>query len=176
MSHDPAAGDRARHDLHDLPLDPDVEPRAALAGVRRLRSEVDLLGLIAVGGAVGATGRWALGEAWGSTDLPWPVLVANTAGCLALGVLMALLLALAPAGSRSAQRVRALVGVGMLGGFTTFSTAMLDIHRLLADGRQPAAMAVAVLGLLAALAAVLIGLHGARWAVRVLGVTDREGR
>lgn len=161
------------HDLHDLPVDPDLEP-GPTDGARRLCSELDLLALIAIGGAVGAIARWALIEVWGHSDLPWAVLVVNTAGCAAIGVLMALLLDLTSPGSRTAQRVRALIGVGFLGGFTTFSTAMLDLHGLLVDGRLPAAVGVMLLGLLTALAAVLVGLLGTRRLLQVLVAARRE--
>ena len=102
--------------------------------------------LVAVGGALGSLARWGLAE-W----LPSPAgtLVANVSGCFAIGVLAAWLFVRHP-------RLRLLVGVGLLGGYTTFSTHLLEAHDLL-DRPGPAAAYVGgtVVGCLAAAAAGL---------------------
>lgn len=115
--------------------------------------EADLLALVAVGGAVGALARWGLAEALPPDPLAWGTLAANTVGCFALGALLTALLALAP----DSRRWRALLGVGLLGGFTTFSTAMLEAHALLLDGRLGLAALELALGLGLGLVAVVAG-------------------
>jgi CrcB protein len=100
--------------------------------------------LVAVGGALGSLARWGLAEALPS---PTGTLVANVSGCFAIGVLAAWLFVAHP-------RLRLLVGVGFLGGYTTFSTHLLEAHGLL-DRPGPAAAYVGgtLVGCLAAAAA-----------------------
>ncbi len=76
---------------------------------------------MALGGAVGSLARWGLA---GWLPAPWGTLGANLVGCFAIGVLAAWLFVRHP-------RLRLLVGVGVLGGFTTFSTSLLDTRDLL---------------------------------------------
>ena len=93
-----------------------------------------LCGVVAVGGALGALGRYGLSEALPTSpgDLPVATLLTNLSGCLALGLLV---------GARpDAPWLRAFLGTGVLGGFTTFSAFALESDRLLAT-----APAVAVL-------------------------------
>lgn len=80
--------------------------------------------LVFVGGGLGASLRWAVGLAvpgW------WGVLVANVFGSLLLGVLVA-----SPLSER--QAAMALLGTGLLGGFTTYST--FNVNVLEAASRQ----------------------------------------
>ena len=81
---------------------------------------------VAAGGAVGSVGRYlamaAVGH-WLGTGFPYATLTVNVAGCFVMGVL-AELAALAWSPS---PELRALVMVGLLGGFTTFSSFALDV-------------------------------------------------
>lgn len=113
-------------------------------------------GLVAAGGAIGSVARWALAEVVPS---PWATLAANLTGCFAIGLLAAWLFVRHP-------RLRLLLGVGLLGGWTTFSTHLFHAGDL--DGALPTAAYVVgtlVAGLLAALAGLLAGrrLPGASW-------------
>lgn len=164
---------------HPLPVDPDVptRPRPGRprpAGSRRsalgqlaavVRARRDLLVVIAAGGALGSLARWSVAEAVpaGSHDLPWATATANVTGSLLLGVLMALM-AEALAGTRY---VRPFLGVGVLGGYTTFSTAMLETRTLMADGRLPVGLAYVAVSVLAGLVAVWLGLALGRALVAV---------
>jgi CrcB protein len=85
--------------------------------------------LAAAGGALGATIRWSTGviaERWRMPN--WIVImVVNTVGCLAMGFAL---------GCVVNDRVHAFLLAGVLGGFTTFSTAMLDAWLLWRFGRR----------------------------------------
>ncbi len=93
-----------------------------------------VLAAVAVGGVLGAEARWGLTEALPHADRAWPwaTLITNVSGCLLIGVLMVWVV---EHGSAH-HLVRPFLGVGVLGGFTTFSTFALDtVHLLLA--RRP---------------------------------------
>ncbi|GAA4692332.1 fluoride efflux transporter FluC [Nocardioides nanhaiensis] len=118
------------------------------------RVRADAVVAVALGGAIGSLGRWAVAEALphSPAELPWSTVLVNLTGAVLLGLLLGLL-----AGPRPRHHLlRPMLGTGLLGGWTTFSTAMLDAHALADAGR----LAVAG-GYL--LGSVLVGLLGA-WA------------
>ena len=129
-----------------------------------LVSRWDVLLVIALGGALGSLARWGVGELvpWSGTGFPWATFAANVSGSFALGVLMVLLLEVWP----PSRYLRPFVGVGVLGGYTTFSTAMLEMRDLLADGQTVTASAYLAASLAVGLAAVALGIVLARLAVR----------
>lgn len=97
-----------------------------------------MLGAIAAGGVVGAEARYGLGlwlphsaGAW-----PWSTLLINLSGCFLIGVLMVVVTELVSAH----HLVRPFLGVGVLGGYTTFSTATVDTLTLLDAGRPLVAL------------------------------------
>jgi CrcB protein len=129
-----------------------------------LRQRGDVLAVIAVGGALGSLARWGLAQALphpGAT-FPWATFAANVSGCLLLGVLMVGVLEVWP----PSRYVRPFLGVGVLGGYTTFSTYMLDARGLLVAGRTALAGQYLFGTLAAGLAAVWLGVALARLAVR----------
>ena len=102
-------------------VDPDVDvadpvERREVAGPR-LHA---VLGAIAVGGVVGAEARYGLGVLLPhrADEWPWATLLTNVSGCLLIGVLMVVIVERI----RPHPLVRPLLGVGVLGGYTTFST------------------------------------------------------
>ena len=103
----------------------------------RLRN-ADVLAVIALGGALGSLGRWGLGRLvpHDTGQFAWSTFVENVAGAFVLGALMVLLLEVWPPN----RLVRPFLGVGVLGGFTTFSSYMLDTQDLLRAGRPGAAL------------------------------------
>ena len=107
-------------------------------GFAFLRSRWDVLTAIAAGGALGSLGRWGVSQLVvpEAGAFPWSTFVENVSGGLALGCLMVLVLDVWP----SQRLVRPFLGVGPLGGYTTFSTYMLDTRTLLADGHAVTAM------------------------------------
>lgn len=142
--------------------------------VRRvLRNRWDVLLVIAAGGALGSLARWGLTLALPhpAGAFPWATFVANASGCGLLGLLMVFVLELWP----PSRYVRPFLGVGVLGGYTTFSSAMLDARALLVAGR-PAVAGEYVFGSLAAgLVAVWCGAVLGRLAVRGAGRRRRAG-
>ena len=84
--------------------------------------------LVALGGAVGASLRHLAGQ---SVPAPWGTLMVNVSGSFLMGLLAAWLVARDGTG----EGARLLLGVGLLGGFTTFSAFSLDAVRLVEAGR-----------------------------------------
>jgi CrcB protein len=154
---------REHHDPYpDLPVDPDVT--ASEAGRPALPAGRDVLGVIAVGGSLGSLARWGLADAFPHpTDhLAWGTILANIAGSFLIGVLMVLVTERWP----DRRLVRPFLGVGVLGGFTTFSTYELDTRDLLAAAR-PGLAAAYLFGTLAlGLLAVIAGISLTERAVR----------
>nr|WP_262347067.1 CrcB family protein [Streptomyces sp. QL37] len=138
--------------------------RAETEGAGRWR----VLAVIAAGGAAGAAARYAASLAWPTAEdgFPWAVLAVNVAGCALIGVLMVLT---AERGRITHPLVRPFLGVGVLGGFTTFSTYAADVSRLLARQEVATAMtyaaatAVAALGAVWGAAALTRALADRRW-------------
>lgn len=125
-----------------------------------LRRRGDVVAVIAAGGALGSLARWALGEAFphGDGEVAWGTVLANLSGAFLLGVLMVFVLDV----WRANRYVRPFLGVGVLGGYTTFSTYMLDTRDLLASGELAAAFGYLFGTLLAGLLAVWLGVAVAR--------------
>jgi CrcB protein len=142
-------------------IDPDV--------VLPERASWDVIAAISAGGVLGAEGRYGLALAvpHAGSAFPWSTLVINVSGCLLIGVLMAILLSR----TRPHRLVRPFLGVGILGGYTTFSTFALDADRLVHAHRIGLALAylAATIALAAAavwLATVLTQAVLARWRSR----------
>ena len=136
------------------------------------RSRWDVLAVIAVGGAFGSLARYGVGELlpWRGDGFPWATFIENVSGGFALGFLMVLLLDVwAPH-----RYARPFLGVGVLGGYTTFSTYLLETRDLVAGDQAATAMAYLFGSLLVGLAAVWLGLGSARLMVR--RAQQREGR
>ena len=132
--------------------------------VAAVRSRWDVLLVIGAGGALGSLARWGVGELlpWSGDGFPWATFVENLSGAFLLGVLMVLVLDVwAPR-----RYLRPFLGVGLLGGYTTFSSYMLEAHDLLAAGAVPLALGYLFGTLLAGLLAVWLGIGVARFAVR----------
>ncbi|WP_225877996.1 FluC/FEX family fluoride channel [Spongiactinospora rosea] len=119
------------------------------------KGEAATLGAVAAGGAAGAVARYALTAAFPHPPgtFAWATFGINVAGCLLIGVLMVLITEV----RRAHPLVRPFLGVGVLGGFTTFSTYVADVREALAAGAPLTAAAYLAGTLVAALAAVTAG-------------------
>lgn len=147
----------------DEAIDPDVDLHVP---AQAAEPQGRVLAAVAAGGAVGASARYGISLLWpaGPGAFPWATLVINAAGCALVGVLMVLI----SEGGRTAPHplVRPFAGVGILGGFTTFSTYAVDFSRLLDEGKAGTALAYAGLTVVAALGAVWAAASVTRLAVR----------
>jgi CrcB protein len=150
-----------------MPVDPDLQatPGAALRdALRAVVRRGDKLVVIAAGGALGSGARYALAEAMphGPGELAWSTVSVNVTGGFLLGLLMVFLLEV----WGTTRYVRPFFAIGVLGGFTTFSTYMVDTLILL-QAERPVAAVVYLLGsLITGLLAVWAGLVAARLIVR----------
>ena len=90
---------------------------------------------VALGGALGAMLRWALGDAVpDGAGFPWTTFIINVSGSLVLAWLPAFDVV------RRRQVLAAALGPGLLGGYTTLSTYSEQTRTLLADGQTTTAL------------------------------------
>jgi CrcB protein len=130
--------------------------------------------LAALGGALGALARWGLAGALPHSPgaWPWSTLLVNLLGCLLIGIVLAVLLARFP----GSPWLRPFLAVGVLGGFTTYSTFAVDVVRLTGTGHQALAVAYVLASVLGGVLAVVAGLVLGRVAVRAVESVDDELR
>lgn len=117
--------------------------------------------VIAGGGAIGALGRHGLAVAVPHVPgrIPWSTFTTNVVGCLLIGVLMVLVTEVA---GRPHRLIRPFLGVGVLGGFTTFSTYSVEGQQLLVGDRAGLGAVYMMATLVAALTAVQFGIVSTR--------------
>jgi CrcB protein len=131
------------------------EQRAERSGRRWPGRQGPVVAVVALGGALGACARYWASLIWTTPPggFPWTTLLVNVVGCAVIGVFMAVISEV-----RSVHRlVRPFFGTGVLGGFTTFSTYAVDIQHLVDGGRVRTGLVYLAATLLAALAAVGLG-------------------
>lgn len=114
--------------------------------------------MVAAGGAVGTSARHLLTVGFGPATQPWAVMIINIAGALLLGLLLQTLARRGPDRGRL-RRLRLLVGTGMLGGFTTYSTLAVDLMGFLRDGAVGLATLYGLGSLLLGVAAAALGVR-----------------
>lgn len=91
---------------------------------------------VALGGAIGAIGRYAVGVGVKTASgFPFATLSVNLLGSLLMGLLMGWLARQATPQDGLQEGVRLFLAVGLLGGFTTFSAFSMDVFMLL-DKRE----------------------------------------
>jgi CrcB protein len=114
--------------------------------------------LIFAGGGVGAVARFLAAE-WSvrkcGTHFPVGTLAVNVSGCFLIGLLSAVLFT----GDQEPAHagLREFLMIGVLGGYTTFSTFGLQTLELVENGRIPAAILNSILSLAGCLVAVWMG-------------------
>ncbi len=118
---------------------------------------------VALGGALGSVSRYLLGT-WTqsiskSIDFPYGTLTVNLIGCFVIGFLSQL----AEARGAFTSESRAFVFIGILGGFTTFSSFGNDTINLLRDGETVNALANIGANVIVGLALVWLGRTVAYW-------------
>jgi CrcB protein len=160
---EPAAGQTAEQ------VDPDVDLHRPEQRPELRRHGLSVLAAISAGGVVGASARYGVGLALphGPDGWPWSTFLINTSGCFLIGVLMVLILEVWVAH----RLVRPFLGVGVLGGYTTFSTYAVEAQQLIGAGRPGLALAYLGATVVAALVAVLVGISVTR---ALTGITPRK--
>lgn len=145
----------------DEVFDPDVDLDSPSQRRELARHPAMVLGAISVGGAVGALARYGVGLAvpHSRTGFPTSTLIINVAGSLLIGALMVLLGHLRDAH----PLVRPFFGVGILGGFTTFSTYVVDAQQLIVHHEAGLAILYLASTLVLGLSAVAVGAVLARF-------------
>ncbi len=122
---------------------------------------MNMLLAVAAGGALGAVGRYLvmsqLGH-WLGTGFPYGTLAVNIIGSFVMGGLVeAMALVWSPS-----QELRALLVVGLLGSFTTFSTFSLDVYVLFERGQMQAVALYMAGSVVLSIAGLLAGLRVVR--------------
>ncbi|HTN15206.1 MAG TPA: fluoride efflux transporter CrcB [Sphingomonadaceae bacterium] len=120
---------------------------------------------VALGGGAGAVLRYQAGRLLTHllgpatvTAFPWATLTVNVLGSVAMGVLAGFLARHGTGG----DFWRLLLGVGLLGGFTTFSSFSLEMMLLIERGQSGLALTYGGVSLLAGLTGLYIGLIAMR--------------
>jgi len=114
---------------------------------------------LAIGGALGANARYWLGlviAQWTGTRFPWPTLIINVSGAFALGFLATAVDRARP-DPAMADRMTFVVLVGLLGGYTTFSTFTLESLRMWEQSSVVRSLAYMIASLVVGLLAVASG-------------------
>lgn len=154
----------------DQAVDPDVDVHVDEQRTEWLKRRW-LLPAASLGGMVGASTRYLVEQALPHQAEGWPMatFLTNVSGCFLLGLVM---VALTSVGRRGTLW-RVFLGVGVLGGYTTFSTYTVQAGTLIDRGMPVVAVAYLLVTVVAACAAVLLGLVAGRVTVRTLRTERR---
>jgi len=117
---------------------------------------------VAIGGALGAMGRYAM-STWVfqiNHKFPWATLTVNVLGSFVMGILFVVIV---ERGALSME-MRSLLMIGFLGAFTTFSTFSLDALGLWQNGH----LFLALLYVLASVALCLLAITSSIWLTRLV--------
>jgi CrcB protein len=138
-------------DSHDALSEPAI-PRLGLSPATLLA--------IALGGALGTVARFLLDSTYtqAAGHFPTVTLVINLTGSLAIGFLIPLVEAAAP----RAPLARPFLVVGLLGGWTTYSTFAVAAITLLQHGHTATSLAYLAATVVGGLALVVVGNAGGR--------------
>jgi CrcB protein len=118
--------------------------------------------LVFLGGGIGAWLRFSCASLLpkpATAGFPLAILLVNVAGCGVLGVLIGHVARTA----QPAPNLMAFAGIGICGGFTTFSTFAIDAIELMREGRAAAAFCYVLASVLLGIGAAAAGI----WAARV---------
>jgi CrcB protein len=131
-----------------------------------------ILSVISVGGVLGTLARYGIGVAFphGAAGFPWATFAVNVAGCGLIGMLM---VSIDQLGAH--RLVRPFLGVGVLGGFTTFSTYVVEVQKAITAGAARLALAYLGVTLASAVFAVWAGSALTSGLIRVLIRSGRHG-
>lgn len=111
--------------------------------------------VIFVGAGIGGVARYAVGSwvhASAGAGFPWGTLLINVTGSFLLMVAYGVL-----EGTAAAPEWRAFLGIGVLGGFTTFSAFTYETVRLMQDGEWERAVVYVLASVLLSVGAAIAG-------------------
>jgi CrcB protein len=116
---------------------------------------------VMIGGAAGAglryeVGRWALQRI--GAGFPWGTLIVNLIGGLLMGVLAGAIIA----EGRADRAAWLLLGVGVLGGFTTFSAFSLDVFAMMQRGQAGVALGYIAASVIGSVLLLVLGYMATR--------------
>lgn len=111
--------------------------------------------LVALGGALGAVLRFYISESMPDTGFPWATLSVNLVGSLLLGAVAAATLS-----NALSEQQALLLGVGLLGAFTTMSTFSVETITLVETGQWRLAGAYVVVSAVAGPVLAWVGWKG----------------
>lgn len=157
-----AAGGESTGGGAAVPVDPDLgtgPPRAA----RRRRGggiPVELVVALGCGGALGAVARYAVarGIPTEAGRFPWDTFAVNLSGSLVLGFLLVFVVERVPRD----RWARPVVGTGIIGAYTTFSTFTVEAVELVRHGDPAVAAVYVATSLVAGLLVAWAGMTAAR--------------
>ncbi len=122
-----------------------------------------VLAAVAVGGAIGAAGRWfvawaldALGAGHAVGAWPWATLVVNVVGCALIGIAARRATGGMSGGLERNSTSWAFAVTGVLGGFTTFSALAIELNDMADAGRLPLAVLYGAVTLAAGVGATML--------------------
>lgn len=172
-SHERQTSAAPMSDAEQNAVDPDVDLRQPRQR-REWTAHRWVLPTIAIGGMLGASARHALELIWTVRpgEFPWATFVTNLSGCALIGLLMVYVVDL----GAGHPLLRPFVGVGILGGFTTFSTYTVQTTDIIGDGDPRLALAYMFGMVAAALVAVTLGLFLGRALLVLLRKRARRAR
>jgi fluoride exporter len=153
----------------ELPVDSDVDVHVPMQRDELRRAPWAVLSVIALGGTLGALARYGLSLAFPTAPGGFPLATfgINVTGSLLIGALAVFV------SRHNLPLLRPFVGVGILGGYTTFSTYVVDIQRLI-DAHAFLTASAYLGGTL--VAAVLAAEAGLRGTTALTALTDRTVR
>jgi CrcB protein len=130
-------------------------PSKARAGTRPARPDWRAWAAVAAGGLLGTELRYGAGLAFpeAAGAVPWTTLVINVVGSFVLATLTTLWIAR----PRTAFWLRAGLGPGLLGSFTTFSAVVFSVHQQFRGGSHGTWLAYLGLSLVLGLGAAAAG-------------------
>ncbi len=108
--------------------------------------------LVALGGALGALLRYALGLTLGTSDFPWSTFMVNICGSIILGILSVMAL-----NSLISETTMLFLGTGLLGAFTTMSTFSNETVDLVKNNEITLALSYATLSFILCIGGAFVG-------------------
>jgi CrcB protein len=156
-----AAGEAPRP---DAPSTGGARSRRLHERLRKSRVQLVIVFALGLGGVVGAVARYAVSRALPvhADHFPWSTFLVNVSGSAILGFLLILMIEQFPRG----RLARPVIGTGVIGAFTTFSTFEVDALLLFRADHPLVGATYVAASVFAGLAAVWMGMSAARLVLR----------